>query len=365
MSKGLGRNISEASLNCRPLLVLCFALMLGACLDSEATSDEPPAPVALVSTVRPATSPELLVAGRVVARNASVAVSESGGRVLQVLTRVGERVRAGEVLAVLEASSVRQRAAAAAADILHAESALAERGAHLERTRALIAAGVGTQAELDSAVAAASAAQATLATARAAGAQVERSLAETLVRASVEGVVAAQRIQVGLMLEPGAVAFEIDGDGVREIEATIPEGSVALLSPGTVVSIATTGAQGRAQFLAAASRSGAGGARLARFSIEGQAPPSGATVELRLATESGAAQALVPVAAVIADSAGARRVLVVGEDGALRAVPVELVSLSAAGMLVRGALQPGERVVAAGANFLTPGTRVRSIETRN
>ena len=104
---------------------------------------------------------------------------------------------------------------------------------------------------------------------------------------------------------------------------------------------------------------------MARFSIEGQAPPSGATVELRLATESGAAQALVPVAAVIADSAGARRVLVVGEDGALRAVPVELVSLSAAGMLVRGALQPGERVVAAGANFLTPGTRVRSIETRN
>jgi hypothetical protein len=34
-------------------------------------------------------------------------------------------------------------------------------------------------------------------------------------------------------------------------------------------------------------------------------------------------------------------------------------------MLVRGALQPGERVVAAGANFLTPGTRVRSIETRS
>ena len=365
MSKGPDRNISESSLKYISLLALSAALMLGACVDGAATSDEAPAPVALVATVRPAISPELVVTGRVVAQNASVAVSESGGRVLQVLTRVGERVRQGQVLAVLEASSVRQRAAAAAADIVQAESFLAERLAHLERTRALIAAGVGTQAELDSATAAASAAHASLATARALGAQAERSLAETLVRASVEGVVAAQRIQIGLMLEPGAVAFEIDGDGVREIEATIPEGSVALLSPGAVVSIATTGARGRARFLAAASRPGAGGARLARFSIEGQAPPSGATVELRLATESGAAQALVPAAAVIADPAGARRVLTVGEDGALRAVPVEPVSLSAAGMLVRGALQPGERVVAAGANFLTPGTRVRPIETRS
>ena len=77
------------------------------------------------------------------------------------------------------------------------------------------------------------------------------------------------------------------------------------------------------------------------------------------------AQPLVPVAAVISDPSGARRVLAVGPDGALRAVPVELVSLSAAGVLVRGALKPGERIVAAGADFLTPGTRVRAVETRS
>ena len=357
--------VSEPSLKYRLTLAVCAALMLGACVDSEASSPEARAPVALVAEVQPATSPELSVAGRVVARNASVAVSESGGRVLQVLAQVGERVRAGQVLAVLDASSARQQAAASAADIAQAESAVAERAAHLERTRALLAAGVGTQAELDSAVAAAGAADAALAMARAAGAQADRTLAESTVRAAVDGVVAVRRVELGLMLEPGAVAFEIDGDGAREIEATIPESSVALLSPGTVVTFVAAGTQGRAQFLAAASRTGAGGARLARFSIEGEAPPSGAAVELRLGVESGAAEALVPVAAVIADPGGGRRVLAVNDDGALRSVPVEPVALSAAGMLVRGALQPGDRVVAAGANFLTPGTQVRPIETRN
>ena len=347
------------------LLVLSAPMLLSACADSEASSaPNASGPVALVTDVQPAAPPELSVAGRVVARNAAVAVSESGGRVLQIKAQVGERVRKGQALAVLEASVAQRQAAAAAADIAQAESAATERAAHLERTRGLLVVGVGAQAELDAALAADSAARAALAAARAAGAQAERDLAETIVRAPVDGVLAARRIEMAQMLEAGAPAFEIDGDGPREIEATAPEAALAGLTPGATITFVGPEGPGAARFLGAASRTGAGGARLARFAIEGQAPPAGAAVDLRLAAESGSAQALVPVAAVIADPSGARRVLAVSANGELRAVPVELVSLSAAGMLVRSALKPGERIVAAGADFLTPGTRVRAVETR-
>jgi RND family efflux transporter MFP subunit len=356
--------VTKASLKERFELVaaLVAGIVLSGC-DSEATLQSPePLPVALVATAKPAAAPEFIVTGRVIGRNEMVVSSETGGRVMRIDARVGDVVRRGQVLAVLDSALAERQSEAAAASVARAQRAAEERTAHLVRTRGLLEAGVAAQADLETAVADEAAARATLAEARAALAAAQRAARETTLRALADGIVSARHIALSQMLAPGAPAFEIDGEGPREIEAMAPSVAVAGLNHGSEVRFVAGGEVGAARYAGAAARSSAGGARLSRFVIESGKPAPGSAVELHVAAK-GVAKALIPLPAVLNDRSGVRRVLVVGAGDMLRAETVELASVSAAGALVRGEIAPGDRVVAAGGEFLTPGAKVRPIHT--
>ncbi len=71
---------------------------------------------------------------------------------------------------------------------------------------------------------------------------------------------------------------------------------------------------------------------------------------------------LVPLAAVFADEAGKRLVWKVGKDMAVQKLPVEVGKVTDDRIKVTKGLKPGDKIIAAGVNFLEPGQEVRPIQ---
>ncbi len=159
------------------------------------------------------------------------------GRVSEIRFDEGDRVRAGDVLAVLDADQENQRVAVsrrnvtlasygverAAADIKRAQAALEAAQADRRRVEALFSSGAATEASVDAARERFARAEAELSAATAARSQGASSLAvaraglaldatlseETVVRSPFEGVVVRRHREPGDVIGPGAVVLTV------------------------------------------------------------------------------------------------------------------------------------------------------------
>ena len=228
----------------------------------------------------PDTSP-LAVTTAVVTAGRGAAASEAGGvvqaqttavvtaRILapvrEVRVAAGDRVRAGEVLVVLDggdlaASARSARAAASAAslattaataDVRSADAALALARANYDRVAALAAKRSATPHELDEATAGLRAAEARAAGAearlgqsesdveRARGASEAAGVLESYTRltAPFDGVVTAKTVEVGNMASPGTPLVRVEDTRRFRIEVRVDESRAGAIEPGTPVRV--------------------------------------------------------------------------------------------------------------------------------
>ncbi len=347
------------------LLLAPPSLTLSACgVTSHAQPVNDAPKTALVATVSTASDPALIVTGVVRGARSHTIATETGGRVLRLHASVGDRVDAGDVLAVLDGEQLGLALSVARADERRAAALAGERRRRSERLASLDGHGSISPAEADAARAEALAADRSVEMARSARAEAERRFARAVVRAPVAGVVVSRPTELSAHLASGAVLFEIEPDGVREIAAPIPGAALRHVSVGQTVGFRFGDEPGRARLMGLSARTSAAGAREARFAIAAGAPPVGAAVELSFAPDhglDGPRHVTVPAGALAHDGRERPGVLALGPGNRLRHVPVRLVALTSAGAVVSGAIAPGERVVAAGVNFLAPGTVVQPV----
>lgn len=154
-------------------------------------------------------------------RQATVS-AQLGGNVLALLVKSGDRVRAGQALARIDARD-------AAAGVQRSEAGLAQaeaeaRNARLgaERTRELRAQGFVSQAALDTAETQASAAQAGVQQAQAARAQALLARGFAAVVAPFDGVVLATHLEAGDLASPGRPIATIYAPGALRATAQVP-----------------------------------------------------------------------------------------------------------------------------------------------
>jgi RND family efflux transporter MFP subunit len=198
----------------------------------------------------------------------SVSPRASGLQIRSVNVREGDRVNAGQVLAVLDDSvlrsqidqaraqvssaiaTVQQRSAEAA----QAEASLAEARENLERYNSLFnqgAVSAETLTERRTAVATAEqtvgAQQAAIASAeasvRSAEAEVNRletQLDQTLVVAPSDGVIAERVATVGDVASAGTPLFKIISGDQLELAVKVPQTQIAQIEPGTPVQISSS-----------------------------------------------------------------------------------------------------------------------------
>ncbi len=204
-------------------------------------------------------------AGTVKARRRAQLSPEVGGRVLAITRREGERVRAGEVLLRLDPAVLEARLAMAgreldAARAQRQQSCLAaERlGRERDRLSRLAAAGVVSSDQLDAsssgadtAAAACRAAAANIAQAAAAVDLTRREIAQTVLRAPFDGVVADLAVEVGEWTTPSPPALPvppvldvIDPDSLY-VSAPMDEVDSARIQPGQPARVTVDSYPGR------------------------------------------------------------------------------------------------------------------------
>jgi cobalt-zinc-cadmium efflux system membrane fusion protein len=279
------------------------------------------------------------------------------GRVVEVVARPGQLVRAGDVLAWVVAPD----AAAAVADARKAEADRDSREAAWRRAQGLNEAGVIATRELEAARAEARVAQAELerASARLRSLGSVASDGRFALRAPLAGVVASRQLNPGQELRPDAAdpAFVVTDPGRLDVVADVPEADANVLRLGQTVRIEDDGhslapMNGRivhvGNMLDAATRRVAVRAHIAE-------PVPGARPELfvRLVPLADGAEAAVEVPNSALVTVGVQDfVFVERAPGLLARTPVTLAHRGRLVSHVRAGLKPDDRVVTQGAILL-------------
>jgi RND family efflux transporter MFP subunit len=191
--------------------------------------------------------------GVVVGRNSAQLASRSAGRIVALSADVGDTVKRGQQLALLESQLLEADLAAARAGIVEAE-ARSLRAAHelalatAERRSAEQLGGYVSRQDLlvhqqQEKVAAAnlSAARAVLEGKRQVARRSEREARESVVRAPFDGRVSRRYLDVGAVVALGAPILEVTNDSERILRFAVPAKEGRTMSVGSTVTTALDG----------------------------------------------------------------------------------------------------------------------------
>lgn len=353
------------------LALTCASLVASAgCRRDEPSpsSGEAPPPVSLGAEDVAVAEVEMLesgprVSGSLEPTRSAVVRAEVGGSVLEVAAELGETVEEGQVLARIEAQTLRDSVASAQASARAAADAhrLAER--ELERTRALVRGGALAERDLEAARNQVVAARSNLDEVRSRLATARAQLADATVEAPIDGVVAERAVNLGDVVAPTAPMFTVIDPSSMRLEASVPSDALSLLEVGTPVRFEVRGYPGR-RFEGTLARIAPAADPVTRqISILVDVPNeagelvAGLFAEGRVAAEQRRAL-VVPEGAVRAE--GSEAIVATVRDGAVARVPVRLGlrDEETERVEVTEGLRAGDVVLLHGARDLAEGTPV-------
>jgi RND family efflux transporter MFP subunit len=254
------------------------------------------------------------------------------GTVEAVDVGLGQRVEAGEGLARVESADLRAR-------LTQAEAALNTARRDAERERALAEKGASTAESVR-------ALQDRLAMAEASVRELQVQLSYATLRAPFRGAIAARAIEPGDVVSPGQRVLEIEGEGAKEIEASVPQSLGRGLSVGATVRVTldVTTLDARLREVSAAADSST-----RSLALKLDLPPEcralpGSFARLHLPDVSSPVL-VVPEAAVVR-AGQLEGVYVAAADGVVNYRLVRSGARSPEGIEVLSGLADGERVVA-------------------
>ena len=183
-----------------------------------------------------------------------------GGKVVQRKVDVGQKVREGDVLAVLDDTDYRLAEEAARQQLVAATTQARQAESDRHRLDALKSDGSVSVSDDEKAQ---SGAQTTSATAEAEARKLELArnrLKYTVLRASQSGVVTAVRFEVGQVVAEGQPIVSIANEGEPEIVADVPEDHLARIQDGAIQGVAGERARANVRGRAAGTVAAGGGA---------------------------------------------------------------------------------------------------------
>lgn len=351
-------------------LFLC-TLALGAALAGCSRPEPPPEPVRAVKLLTVGASEvqaQRLFAADVRARVESRLGFRVAGKLVQRHVELGQAVRAGQLLAQLDARDYRLAVQAAQAQVAAATTQRDLAQADYERFAQLKAQNFISGAELDRRRASLQAAQAQLTQALAQASSQGNQENYTQLRADADGVVTAIEAEPGQVLEPGQTVLRLAQDGARDAVFAVPEDLVSQLRVGQEVAVRPWGgaAEGVAKLRATVRDIAASADPVTRtFTVKAALsgsplPPLGATLTVYpSAFAPRGVQALrLPTSALWAQGQQTAVWVFDAASSTVRAQVIEVAQVDGNEVLVRAGLQAGAQVVATGVHVLAPGQKV-------
>ncbi|HUD40899.1 MAG TPA: efflux RND transporter periplasmic adaptor subunit [Dokdonella sp.] len=335
--------------------------------DAAADADAAPAAVLSVALIRAQQSALPLrvpATGHVAAwQEASIGAQADGLRLTEVRVNVGDTVRRGQVLALLDAATVQAELAEARAAVAQAVAEADEAQANHERAKKLGALGAMSAQQVGQYAVGATTARARRDAVRAAEQRQRLRLAHTRVLAPDDGIITARMATVGAVAAAGQELFRLIQDGRLEWRAVVSAADLDTLEPGQVATIERPGhepVRGQLRMLAPQidMRTHTG---LVYVDL-----PSASTLRAGLfvggSIEIGSRAALtLPQSAVLLRD-GFHYVLRVDAASRVAAQRVEVGRIAGDRIEISAGLSASEAVVAAGVGFLGEGDRVRVVD---
>lgn len=251
-------------------IVLAAAALLAGCTahpasEPQRSGDRQALTIAVAPVRRVTFTSESELAGTVTATRSVVLGAAAAGKVVDVRVQVGDRVGAGETVALIDAAAFRASLAQAngavtAADanrrLARAALAAAQSRATLAESTAaritqLYEQGAIAHQQQDEAQAQQAEAQAAVAQARAAIAAAEGTatearagvsvarvpLRDTAIVAPFAGVVVARAVEPGAVVGVGSPVVTLEDERTLEVDVALPEGVAAAVRPGNAVAV--------------------------------------------------------------------------------------------------------------------------------
>lgn len=360
-------------------LVVALVFALGTAMPAVAQQKPkgpPPVQVSVDAVTVEALTSTVPIIGRLVARQAGVVAARVNAPVGEVRVQVGDRVKAGDVIAMLVDDVLKSRfelqkgeAQQYAAAVKTAKARTQLRRQELRRLERLRESAAFSQARLEDkrqevvvAESEAAEAEARLVSARADLKLTRIDLSNAVVRAPYSGVVAKRHTEAGTYVNTGDPVVSLIDDIHLEVEADVPVNRIAGLTPGTAVAFRM--ADGRR--LTATVRAVVPDenpqtrTRTVRFvperltAVPNLAANQSVTVEVP-ASEGG--QVVTVHKDSVLNRQGARLVYV-SQNGKAVARPVQLGDAVGNRFIVVSGLKPGDLVIVRGNERLRPGQPV-------
>jgi RND family efflux transporter MFP subunit len=352
-----------------PLFALSLLPLLAACqIEAQSADAKPERPVQVQRVAFEPADVNREFVGVVRARYETDLGFRVAGKIVARTVNVGDRVRAGDVVARLDAEDFKLQVESARAELSAATSNLAQTAADELRYRTLRERGYAAVADYERKKSAKDEADGRLERAQRALDLARNQVAYAELKADADGVITATMAEPGQVVAIGQGVVRLAHRGEKEALVALPE--TWLGEARKSVASIRLWSDPKRKFTAqlrelspqadAATRTYA-----ARFSI---ADPNdlvalGMTAIVTLSHASDDDVAKLPLSAIINRGNGPS-VYVVETDGALNLQPVTLASFTEDTALVTGGVQDGDKVVTLGVQKLVAGQRVRAIDAR-
>ncbi|MDF3069284.1 MAG: putative Co/Zn/Cd efflux system rane fusion protein [Polyangiaceae bacterium] len=181
--------------------------------------------------------PSVILDGTLAAEQSASVGFKVGGKIGSLKVKVGDQVRAGQLLATLDATEAGAQAAATAAQVRAAEAQLALAQDTARRTQAMVQSGSFAEASGVQSTQQQALAQAQLDAAKAQSALTRVSLGNHSLVAPFAGTVTKVPDGIGEVVGPGAPLFEVVNTKVLKLSTTVSEHDANLLTLGAPVQL--------------------------------------------------------------------------------------------------------------------------------
>lgn len=350
-----------------PFLFPCLAILAGLVLTACGKQPAAPEPVRAVKVLTVGTghaSAGLEFSAEVRAQVEARLGFRVAGKISQRQAELGQRVKAGQLLAQLDPQDYQLAADAARAQVAAAQTNRDLAAADFKRFKSLKDQDFISGAELERREANLKSAQAQLEQAQAQLSAQGNQAGYTRLVAPTAGVVTAVEAEPGQVVAAGTPVIRLAQDGPRDAVFTVPEDRVSLLRAGSEVKVRGWSddrtVTGRVREVAA-SADPVTRTFLVKVGLPADAPWAlGATLSV-------APQALarndVPViklpTSALRQMADGTSVWVVDKATmTVKAQPVQVATADGNEAVIASGLQPGQMVVSAGVHVLSPGEKV-------
>jgi len=222
------------------VLALVLLLLVPGCSETQEPPEEIVRSIKTISVSRRPIGQLRRLFGVLSASDESELSFQVGGQVQSVAVDAGDRVRAGQLLASLDAQPYQLRLDSSIADLQSARARLQDTRKKVDSTRSLYKRQIASRKDFDSAQSAFDSAESSVQAAEAAVSLAQRDLDQTVLVAPIEGLIAERRLEPFQETSPGTMVLLIQSEGGMEVDIRMPETLVHEVQTGQHVVVRMT-----------------------------------------------------------------------------------------------------------------------------